>query len=200
MLHLKQRLTLLSSGVVALLGCGASPTSPSTADAGSRDASLPPGAICAYDFEMRVTAGPSAPFSVAGRLSLGSADDHTLTGSLQPTDVTDPTRFVHVTGQRASGSVSLRFVLPDGRVISGVGAVPAGATGCMDNTPGTLMGPAPGDTGDWSLGLTILRGVVAGVMYARCVANTYGSCIGEGGLVSECTEGAARYCAGLPSM
>lgn len=105
---------------------------------------------CSYTFQADVRSGPSAGYALRGQLTLVQGASGAAAGVLVPDGVpaNDRARLVMVTAAVASGSITMRFTLPDGRLVVGTGPF-AGFSMCPGDVVGTLTGPSAGDMGDW---------------------------------------------------
>jgi hypothetical protein len=100
---------------------------------------------CSVPFEAAVRRGPSLGLALVGVLGFDVDDAGGLTGILVQADATT----VPVVGQATGRAIALIFTLGEGRVLFGVGTAATDVRSCPTILGGPLVGPAPGDTGDW---------------------------------------------------
>lgn len=126
--------------------------------------------------------GPDTGLSLDGLLALGlspaGAVDH---GQLVKADGTT----VPVVGQVTGRAVNLLFTLGRGKTIYRVGTAQHPLAGCQ---PGTLVGPAAGDSGDWAL---VANSPALADACSRCLAANY--CAGRPG-TQPCQDCITNYC------
>ena len=149
----RRRLLTLATGAAggAALTALSHPTGAATVFAQPQpEEAAPEGAIIrTIPFEFAVRQGPSAGLSAVGLLLLMlDSDGQILRGRFVSQQGQD---LAAVTGQVLGSAVNLAFVLPDGAVIYGTGTSRTKlltSEGGMD-LGGPLVGPQPGDSGDW---------------------------------------------------
>lgn len=129
------------------LGVFARPVAAQPATPGATPAPGP--AVCAFGFEATVRQGPDAGHALAGTL-LVAIEAH---GAIDHGALLSPTAApVPVVGQVTGRAVNLLFTLGAGQVIYGVGTAQHPVAGCQPGAlGGPLVGPAPGDSGDWTV-------------------------------------------------
>lgn len=142
------RLGLVGTAALAgfgLGGCGKS--SGATATESTAAASTESGGQTLL-FLADIRHGPSAGLSLLGILDLKLGRGGELTGSVRYRG-----ERVLVSGSAEGRVLTLRLLLPGGGRISGVGRS-SGEIRSIADIPnsGTLVGPEPGDRGDWDLG------------------------------------------------
>jgi hypothetical protein len=104
--------------------------------------------LCAMIFELAVRQGPSAGLIGRGILSVAVDPE----GRVDGTFLLGSGRQAAVTGQATGRAISLIVDLGDGLVIYGVGAADNNIASCqIEHMGGPLVGPQPGDSGDWLL-------------------------------------------------
>ncbi len=103
--------------------------------------------VCMRQFEMTVRQGPSAGLQLAGTLVLNVEPSGSINkGSL----VLESGGEVRVTGQVTGRAINLLFDIGDGRLLFGVGTLENYISLCTGAMGGPLVGPRPGDLGDWA--------------------------------------------------
>jgi hypothetical protein len=155
-----------------MAGCGSESGTPTnTADAAVT--------TCTRAFEATVTAGPDMGTKLVGRLTLNRTSATTVTGQVVPVVDADAgaplegqiNQTVPVTGVIAGNQLTLTFMLPGGRTMTGTGTLPASGI-CPargEQLTGGLTGPAAGDTGDWLLSASV---TVCGTVFGSRVCVT----------------------------
>lgn len=125
-------------------------------------------AVCAYDpFEATIHEGPNAGTAVVGKLVLAADKLGQLTGVLRPAKKGKIVpQDIPVYGHTGKGAIDLTFLLPGGGEINGQGGLDAAFAACPDPIVGELVGPEPGDVGDW--------GGYGSRCYSDCRALGYG--------------------------
>jgi hypothetical protein len=105
---------------------------------------------CEFAFEATVYEGPSAGLALVGSLQFDLDPDGGLTGVFALEDGSEAL----VAGQVAGRAVNLIFDLGDERYIYGVGTALYNVRDedCGGALGGPLVGPEPGDSGDWGRG------------------------------------------------
>lgn len=147
-------LTIVSlSTLFTAVACDDAPLAVGT-DVESRQLSLDDAAaVCAYDpFEATIHEGPNAGTAVVGSLVLTADKLGQLTGILRPQPLKkgQPAQDIPVYGSTGKGAIDMTFLLPGGGELHGNGPLDAPFAACPDPIVGELVGPAPGDVGDWA--------------------------------------------------
>jgi hypothetical protein len=99
---------------------------------------------CTGDFEAGIYSGPDKGLMLNGKLEL-SMD----TGKVKGTFTGSDGKSVTVTGQAEGQAVNLAFQLGEKRYLFGVGTSVEDFSQCGGAAGGPLVGPQPGDSGDW---------------------------------------------------
>jgi hypothetical protein len=106
------------------------------------------GELCLIPFEMAVRQGPSAGTKFSGVLAVKTDQE----GRVDGTFVAGGGALATVAGQATGRAVTLVFDLGQNGVVYGVGGGDADFSSCrMRSLGGPLVGPLPGDAGDWAL-------------------------------------------------
>jgi hypothetical protein len=147
-------------------------------------ASPSPGEPCTVPFEATVRTGPDAGLSLIGFLALNPGPGGAID---QGSFVLDDGRELPVVGQVTGRAVNLMITVADGQVIFGVGTLENDLSVCAGQMGGPLVGPQPGDQGDWGtlLGSRPLNGESACVRCIKACENAGGkkcstNCKGQG--------------------
>lgn len=111
-----------------------------------------PAISCAQEFTAGVYVGPSAGTEVRGLLVLESQEDGGLDGVLQTAD-----GDIELDASIDQDGLHLTFFLPGGGEIHGVDPTTTEFSECPGVLVGDLVGPLPGDAGDWA-GETVVTG------------------------------------------
>lgn len=109
--------------------------------------------VCVFNFEADVRSGPSAGLALVGVLRVpaqttGTFDD----GVLIVADPANPDVITSITvvGQANGRAINLLLDVGDGDAVYGVGTLETDLATCTGRVGGPLVGPAPGDQGDWA--------------------------------------------------
>lgn len=150
MLTLIRPLLLVTLALTAF-ACDA-PEQHDDADVEARGLSLDDAvAVCAYDpFEATIQEGPSAGTAIVGSLVLVQDALGQLSGVLRPHSGKKTSFDIPVYGHTGKGSIDMTFLLSGGGEINGTGPIDEPFSACPDPIIGDLVGPAPGDVGDWA--------------------------------------------------
>ncbi|MEA2595561.1 MAG: hypothetical protein QOF01_2030 [Thermomicrobiales bacterium] len=111
-------------------------------------------ARCVVAFEAAIRQGPSAGMVYQGILRLpleaDSAIDHgTLIVGVGEDDDAPQLSEVPVVGQASGRAVNLLITVGDGQYVYGIGTFEHPVGRCQGRMGGPLVGPLPGDAGDW---------------------------------------------------
>jgi hypothetical protein len=103
---------------------------------------------CSMEFEATVYHGPSEGLSVLGTLEMEIDETGSLTGTMTSED---GSLVLPVVGQANGRAVNMAFNLGEGVYIFGIGTAVNDTAGedCGGVLGGPLVGPNPGDSGDW---------------------------------------------------
>lgn len=143
---------LLAALSLTAFACDA-PEQHDDADVEARELSLDDAvAVCAYDpFEATIHEGPSAGTAIVGSLVLVQDKLGQLSGVLRPQSGKKKiAQDIPVYGHAGKGMIDMTFLLSGGGEIHGEGPLGAPFSTCPDPIIGDLVGPAPGDAGDWA--------------------------------------------------
>ena len=117
-------------------------------DEQGEDVALPPGAQqVTMPFEFTVRQGPNSGLTRQGVLSLVLDSAGTISRGLFTTE--EQSEPATVAGQITGRAVNLVFSLSDGRTVFGVGTSRGDLRMGAFDLGGPLVGPEPGDSGDW---------------------------------------------------
>jgi hypothetical protein len=111
-------------------------------------------ARCVVAFEAAIHQGPSAGTVYQGILRLpleadGAIDHGTLIIGVGEDDDAPQLSEVPVVGQASGRAVNLLITVGDGQYVYGVGTFEHPVGRCQGRMGGPLVGPLPGDAGDW---------------------------------------------------
>ena len=98
------------------------------------------------NFEATIQQGPDKGWSMTGDLALTIAADGGLTGTLKQTN---GSADIMAVGQVNGRAINLAFDLGTGKTVFGVGTLWKPISECDGAIGGPLVGPQPGDSGDW---------------------------------------------------
>jgi hypothetical protein len=103
---------------------------------------------CSMEFEATVYHGPSEGLNVLGTLEMEIDETGSLTGMMTSED---GSLEVPVVGQANGRAINMAFNLGAGVYIFGIGTAVNDSAGedCGGVLGGPLVGPNPGDSGDW---------------------------------------------------
>ena len=107
----------------------------------------PRAADIAGNFSATIYQGPDRGLTLQGLLELTGGQGGRLSGRLTPASGA----AVPVSGQLTGTAISLVFYLPGGKQVFGVGAIGQDPDSKRWVAGGPLVGPGPGDSGDWSI-------------------------------------------------
>lgn len=182
-------------GAALLAAVGLGRTAVATQDAATPVATSVAGTAtrCLLPFEATVRRGPSAGLALTGTLSLAIDARGTAWGILALPDGAGDL----VVGQGDGRAVNLLVTLADGRVVYGVGVAEHDVRDCTGAMGGPLVGPQPGDAGDWS---------TTGNPFYPTVAACYSSCtnvcrgyVAEDACYYGCISASCHYKGPIPS-
>jgi hypothetical protein len=103
---------------------------------------------CTGDFEAGIYSGPDKGMMLNGKLELNVSAGK-ATGTLTSADG----QQTPVSGQIGGQAINLVFKLGEKRYLFGVGTSVSDFSECGGAAGGPLVGPAPGDSGDWGYGI-----------------------------------------------
>lgn len=139
--------------------------------------------MCSYDFEATVRSGPHQGLELQGTLEVLDLSEITkggIAGVFTPTSA--PEQKMYVGGSAIDGVLDLDFMLADGSMVRGTGPISEAPSACTQDVKGSLVGPAPGDIGDW-LGEPYLPDLSC-VQVCNCYTNINAYCNEYCGIVS----------------
>jgi hypothetical protein len=106
---------------------------------------MPTVQICNGQFEGTVYRGPSEGFTLMGDLELQIESSGSVSGVLANREGSE----VNVVGQANGRAINLVFNLANGQRVFAVGSLEKDIRDCQGVAGGPLVGPQPGDSGDW---------------------------------------------------